>query len=73
LIKSLAVSSVIIIIPPFNCCLEINASVCRGLAFLKIALSVNEIQVLSILTVYSRKGNSFYTKLEGDINVIDMV
>jgi hypothetical protein len=37
-----------------------------------IALSVNEMQVILILTVYLSKGNAFNTRNECDKNVIDM-
>ncbi len=36
------------------------------------ALSVNEMESLSILIVHSSKYNGFYTRHEGDFNVIDM-
>ncbi len=42
------------------------------ISFQKAALSVNEMQVISILTFYSSKDKPFYTRHVGDIIVIDM-
>jgi hypothetical protein len=44
----------------------------RTFIFQQVALSVNEMQVLLMLTVYSSKDGAFYTRHEGEINVIDM-
>ncbi len=40
--------------------------------FQKIAVSVHEMQVLSKLTVCRSKDNAFYTRHEGDINVLNL-
>ncbi len=38
--------------------------------FQKAAFNVNEMEMVSILTVYSNKDNAFYTRHESDINVV---
>jgi hypothetical protein len=50
----------IIYVPP---CIDFQES---------LTLSVNDTQVLLIPTVYSKKVNAFYTRHEGEINVVDM-